>query len=137
MSALAPQAKYPSAKFPSLGTEYEGEIVEPPVSRQAKKFNSSELDYWPSGDPVMTTKIVLKLDSDDSTVAVYAQKELAKAVTKALVEAEAADVEMGGRLKVKYSANDPESKNPAQPRKLYEAKYTPPEGGDWNPGDLD
>jgi hypothetical protein len=83
----------------------------------------------------MQTRIVLDLD-DGTQVALYAQSEMAKAITKAIVVAEAADVEVGGRLTVRFTSTDPESKNPANPRKLFEAVYTAPPGDDWDPADL-
>jgi hypothetical protein len=136
MSALAPSARYPSAKFGTIGTIYSGTVAVPPEDRQARKFNTTELDYWPDGSPVMQTRIVLTLDNDEGMVAIYAKGDMAKAITKALVVAKAPDVEVGGRLTVNYHGNDPESKNPANPRKLYDAAYTAPAGDDWDPADL-
>jgi hypothetical protein len=135
MSALAPRAKYPSASFKDVGQSYSGTVELPPDDRQATKFNSDEKLWWPSGDPVMQTRIVLRLDSSDELVAVYAKGGLANAITKAIVDAEASDIEVGGKLTVTYTGTDPESKNPANPRKLYEASYTAP--APWDPADLD
>lgn len=138
MSALAPRAKYPSAKFDTVGKSYSGTVAIPTEDRQARKYGTTELAFWPDGNPVMQTRIVLNLDnSEGEQVAIYAQSNLAKAITKAIVDAEAADIEVGGHLTVTYKGNDPESKNPANPRKLYEAKYTAPAGGEWDPADLD
>ena len=137
MSALAPRAKYPSVKFDTMGKRYAGTVAMPPESRQARVYNSTELATWPSGDPVMETRIILDLDNEGGRVAIYAKRTLATAITKALVDAEAPDIEVGGRLVVGWMSNDPESKNPANPRKVYEATYTPPAGDDWDPGDID
>jgi hypothetical protein len=136
MSALAPRAKYPSAKFTVPGDSYSGTVALPPEDRQARKYGTTELATWPDGSPVIQTRIVLDQE-DGERVAVYAQGGLAKAVTKAIVDAEAADIEVGGQLSVTYTGPDPESKNPANPRKLYEASYSPPAGGEWDPADLD
>jgi hypothetical protein len=134
VSALAPRAKYPSASFKEVGQSYSGTVAFPPEDRQATKFQTRELLTWPDGSPVMQTRIVLNLDNDGGQVAVYAQGGSAKAVTAALVEAGAADIEVGGHLAVTFTGYDPESKNPANPRKLYEASYTPPADGEW-PGE--
>jgi hypothetical protein len=136
MSALAPRAKYPSAKFDTVGKVYQGTVAVPPEDRQARKFGTTELDTWPDGSPVMQTRIVLDLGNME-LVALYAKGDLAKAITSALIAAKAADIEVGGHLAVKYTGTDPESKNPAMPKKLYEAKYQAPAGDDWAPGDLD
>lgn len=136
MSQLAPRAKYPSAKFDTIGKRFKGTVAEPTQDRQARKYGSTELAFWPDGNPVMQTRIVLEQE-DGSKVAVYAQGNLAKAVTKALVDAEAPDIEVGGTLEVWWDANDPESKNPANPRKLYGAIWTPPADTEWDPADID
>ena len=137
MSQLAPRAKYPSAKFDAIGKTYSGTVAVPTEDRQARKYGSTELAFWPDGSPVIQTRIVLDLDNkEDQQVAIYAQSKLAWAITKALVDAEAPDIEVGGHLTVTYKGNDPDSKNPANPAKLYEAKYTPPAGGDWDPADI-
>lgn len=136
MSALAPRPKFPTAKFATVGQSYSGVVLFPPEDRQAREFNSDKLKVWPNGDPYMQTKIVLRQD-DDTEVAVYAHGGMAQAITSAIVAAEAPDIEVGGRLTVTYTGTDPESKNPANPRKLYKAEYIPPIGDDWEPGDLD
>jgi hypothetical protein len=139
MSALAPSAKYPSAKWDTVGKTYTGTIAVSPEDRQARKFGTTELATWPDGAPVMQTRIVLDLDepsAEGSRVAIYAQSRMAKAITKAIVDAEAADIEVGGRLTVVYRGADPDSKNPANPAKLYDAVYTAPAGDDWDPADL-
>jgi hypothetical protein len=136
VSALAPRAKYPSAKFDSVGKTYAGTVAVPPEDRQARKYGSTELATWPDGSPVMQTRIVLKLDGTDELVAVYAQGRLAHAITAALVKAEAPDIEVGGHLTVRYTGSE-QTKPGAQPAKQYEAKYTPPADDGWEPGDLD
>lgn len=136
MSALAPRPKFPTAKFATVGQSYSGVVVFPPESRQAREYNSDKLKVWPDGSPVMQTKVVLRQD-DDTEVAVYAQGRMANAITDAIVKAGAPDIEVGGRLTVTFTGTDPESKNPANPAKVYTAEYIAPLGDDWDAGDLD
>lgn len=136
MSALAPRPKVPTASFLTPGQFYSGVVIYPPESRQAKEYKSDKLKAWPDGSPVMQTKIVIRQD-DGNEVAIYAEGNKAKAVTAALIEADAPDVEVGGRLTVTFTGTDPAKQDMANPPKLYTAEYITPPGDDWAPGDLD
>ena len=136
MSALAPRPKFPTAKFATVGQQYSGVVLFPPEDRQAREYGSDKLKVWPDGSPVIQTRVVLRQD-DDTEVAVYAQGRMAKAVTDAIVKSGAADIEVGGRLTVTFTGTDPESKNPANPAKMFSAEYIPAPSDDWEPGDLD
>lgn len=125
MSQLAPRAKYPSAKFDAIGQTHSGVVAEPTEDRQARKFNSTELDYWPDGSPVIQTRIVLDPGNGAERVAVYAKGRMAQAIRKALAEAGAGDIEVGGRLSVRLDHYEP-SKGGGQPSKHFVATYTLP-----------
>lgn len=124
MSALAPRAKYPSFKFGTPGDEFNVIVTQPTEDRQAREFGKDTLKFWPDGSPVMQTKIVGRAE-DGIEYAIYAEGRMAKAITTALIEARAADIEMGSRLRVKFTEYGT-GKNPAMPPKEYEASYTPP-----------
>jgi hypothetical protein len=125
MSALAPRAKYPTFQFPVPGTRIRGIITRPPEDRQARKFGTDILDFWPDGNPIMETKIVLRV-ADGTEHAVYAKGRMAKAITMAIVKAGASDLEVGGELEITHSGLG-QSKPGAQPAKLFEATYTAPD----------
>lgn len=127
MSALAPRAKYPTFKFETPGTSIKGVISQPPEDSQAKEFGTDKLKFWPDGNPVMQTRVILR-DSAPSEWAVYAQGRMAKAITNAIVKAGADDLEVGGELTVTFTGYG-QGKNPAQPPKEYEAVYAPPAAG--------
>ena len=127
MSALAPSPKYPTAKFVQVGDRIKGVITQPTEDRQAKKFGTEILDFWPDGQPVMQTKIVLRV-ADGTEHAVYAKGKMANAITRAIVAAGCWDLEIGGTLEVVHSALG-EAKAGGQPPKLYTASYEPPAGG--------
>jgi hypothetical protein len=134
MSALAPRAKYPTFKFATPGTSIRGVVSQPPEDSQAKEFGTDKLKFWPDGNPIMQTRIIL-LDSAPSEWAIYAQGRLARAITNAIVTAGADDLEVGGRLEVTFTGYG-QGKNPAQPPKEYEAAYVPPAAG-YTPADDD
>jgi hypothetical protein len=124
MSALAPRAKYPTFPFPEPGTRAHGVIILPPEDSQSKKFNTEILEFWPDGNPIMQTRIVMR-DNTGAEFAVYAKGRMAKAITKAIIAAGADDLEVGGELEVVFSDYG-EGKNPAMPPKEYEATYIKP-----------
>lgn len=125
MSALAPQSKYPTVKFASIGDGIKGVISQPTEDRQARKFGTDILDTWPDGQPVMQTRIVVKDHKDGIEKAVYAKGKMAKAITTAIIACGATDLAVGGELQVWHSALG-EPKPGAQPPKLYEARYAKP-----------
>ena len=132
MSQLAPRAKYPSAKFDIVGQTHGGTVAEPTEDRQARKFNSTELAFWPDGNPIIQTRIVLDPGNGGDRFAIYAQGRMAQAIRKALAEAGAGDVEVGGHLTVKFDHLEP-SKGGGQPSKHYTATYLLP-AADTDPG---
>lgn len=125
MSALAPRPKYPTAKFEMIGTIHSGRVVEEPEDRHARKYNSTDLDYWPDGSPVIQTRIVLEPTNGGERFAIYAKGRMAQAIRQALAQAQAGDIEIGGVLSVKYDRAEP-SKGGGQPAKCYVATYQPP-----------
>lgn len=130
MSALSPKAKYPSFKFAQPGAEFDVIVTQPTEDRQAKEFGSDKLKWWDpetKTQPVMQTKIVGRA-ADGIEYAIYAEGRMARAITKALIDAGADDIEEGSRLRVKFTHYG-EGKNPAMPPKEYAAQYTAPQPG--------
>jgi hypothetical protein len=124
MSALAPRAKYPTFKFEQPGTRVHGVITQPPEDSQVRKFGTDILEFWPDGNPIMQTRIVLRV-ADGTEWAVYAKGRMARAVTTAIVAAGASDLEVGGELEVTFTGYGT-PKPGAQPPKLFEAEYVKP-----------
>jgi hypothetical protein len=124
MSALAPKAKYPSFKFAQPGDEFDVIVTQPTEDRQAKEFGTEKLKFWPDGNPIMQTRVVGRA-GDGIEYAIYAEGRMARAITKALIEAGEDDIEEGSRLRVTFTHYG-EGKNPAMPPKEYKAHYTPP-----------
>ncbi|MEQ6898986.1 hypothetical protein [Microbacterium sp. KR10-403] len=119
-------------KFANIGDEITGTIAAAPYERQQTKFGTNEADFWPNGDPKMQVLVPLKTSlrddaNDDGERTLYvASKHMKQAIGQAIRAANVADVAPGGTLTVKYIGNSPDSKNPANPAKMYAAQYTPP-----------
>jgi hypothetical protein len=124
VSALAPQAQYPSFKFDTLGAEFKGIITQPPQDSQAKKYGTNDLDFWPDGQPKIQTRIVARL-ADGQEHAIYALGRMARSITTAIVGAGASDVEIGAEISVKWASGEGKTGSP----KLFESSYVPPTGG--------
>ena len=130
-----------SAKFETPGQVVAGQITEIGEPFHATKFGSSEKDSWPSGDPKMKVSVTLKTQERDPadindeglrsicmTVSGTEGGQL-WAIKQALRAANVKDLAVGGHLAVRFAGFDPESKNPQNPKKMYQAQYTPPAGG--------
>lgn len=119
-------------KFDAVGATVTGVVQSAPRERQQTKFGTQEPDFWPNGDPKMQILVDLKTDqradaSDDGERTLYvASKNMKKAIGEAIRAAGASDIMPGGTLTVQYLGNDPASKNPANPAKMYAATYTAP-----------
>lgn len=133
MSALAPRSKYPTFSFDKVGVKITGVISQPTEDRQARKFGTDVLDFWPDGNPIMQTRIVLRV-ADGTEHAIYAKGRMAKAITAAIIAAGAEDLEVGGELTVEHHAVG-EGKNPSMPPKEYRAKYVKPAASAADPDD--
>ncbi|SDQ05011.1 hypothetical protein [Leucobacter chromiiresistens] len=124
-------------KFNEIGARITGKIAQLPFEKQATKFGSQEPDYWPNGDPKMQVVVPLtetnaprEDGNDDGDRTLYVSSTaMKKAIFAAISAAGAQDVQVGGTLTVQYTGNDPASQNPANPKKLYQAQYSPPATG--------
>lgn len=119
-------------KFDVIGATITGEVISPARERQQTKFGTQEPDYWPNGDPKMQILVDLRTNlredaNDDGERTLYvASKNMKKAISDAIRSAGATDILPGGVLTVQYVGNDANSKNPANPAKMYAASYTAP-----------
>ncbi|MFI8597721.1 hypothetical protein ACIGDM_10445 [Rothia koreensis] len=140
MSMFTPPANH-SCKFEAAGDTHLGEIVEISERLQATKYGTTDPSFWPSGDPMMQVKITLQTDerdpedpTDDGKRGLWVlesgkQGGLLWAIREAVKKSGADDLREGGRLQVTFTGTDPESKNPQNPRKLYQAVYQGPAAG--------
>jgi hypothetical protein len=119
-------------KFDVVGASIQGTVKSTPRERQQTKYNTQEPAFWPNGDPMMQILVDLQTDqradpNDDGERTLYvASKHMKRAISDAIRAAGASDLLPGGVLTVQYVGNDPASKNPQNPAKLYSAQYTAP-----------
>lgn len=134
MSFFSPKAST-SAKFHNVGDTVSGAISEISDPMQARKYDDGSPDFWPSGDPVMQVKVTLdtsqrdpQITDDDGKRALWVKQssQVLYAIQNALKAVQADDLKVGGFLTVTYSGDDPNSKNPRNPKKLYQARYEEP-----------
>jgi hypothetical protein len=112
-------------KFVTIGDTVTGEIVAAPYLQQKTKFGTNQPDFYDNGDPRMQILIPLKTSArenpaDDGERTLYVSSPLLKrAIAAAIRDTGADDVAVGGVLMVTFTGFDPQSKNPANPAKLY------------------
>lgn len=129
----------PSFKFVKPGDKITGKITDLQVIQQRvySPGGLGELKTWPSGDPMMQLNVTLQtdlhdpgIDDDDGKRRVYIDgRRIREAVKEAFTKAGADGLAIGGTYTQTFTGYDPESKNPANPAKVYEVVYAPPSPG--------
>ena len=136
---FAPRASH-SWKFTNPGDTHTGTITEVSDARQATEYGSNELAYWDKERtrPKMQVAVALDTaerdpqDSNDTgkrtlwVVEDGRSGSILSAIRQAVRQEGAGTIDIGGQLTVTFSGFDPNSKNPANPRKIYAASYVPP-----------
>lgn len=136
---FAPRASH-SWKFTNPGDTHTGTITEVSDARQATEYGSNELAYWDKERtrPKMQVAVTLDTterdpqDSNDTgkrtlwVVEDGRSGSILSAIRQAVHQAGAGTIDIGGQLTVTFSGFDPNSKNPANPRKIYTAAYQAP-----------
>lgn len=120
-----------SCKFDNLGDTWIGTIVDQPTAKQMTKYQSTELDYWPSGDPKMQIVVPLQTDvrdpadpADNGRRVLFIPPRMMQPVRDAIVRAGAKGLTIGGRLAVRWASGSGQGEgNPKQ----YAAEYEPPQ----------
>lgn len=111
-----------AAKFDVMGATVVGTITEPPKAQQMKKYQTDELDFWPSGDPKMQIVVVLQTDQrdpsdadDDGKRNLFIVPRMMPPVRDAVRKTGAPGLEVGGRLAVQWTSGSGEGKgNPKE-----------------------
>ena len=147
--AAGPSGKF--LKFPEVGTSHTIQITEKYTERQQRevvhvgggKYQQGEPKTYKSGDPMLEYVIPgldynAESEEDAPSVLVVKQGRQMKAIGKALLEAGAADLEVGGVLTLTFTGYG-QGANPQNPPKEYEASYAPPQpsGSPWGGEDGD
>lgn len=136
---FAPRASH-SWKFTNPGDTHTGTITEVSDARQATEYGSNELAYWDKERTRPKMQVAVTLDtaerdpqdaSDTGKRTLWVVEDgrsgsILSAIRQAVHQAGAGTIDIGGQLTVTFSGFDPNSKNPANPRKIYAASYVPP-----------
>ena len=129
-----------SCKFKTPGETHTGVITQISDRMPVTKYGTTDPDYWPDGSPKQQVVITLATDerdpedpNDSGERSLWVtESRKAGTILAAIIQATRqanAKLEIGGTLSVSFTGHDPNSKNPAQPRKLYAATYQPPAAG--------
>ena len=136
---FAPRASH-SWKFTTPGDTHTGTITEVSDARQATEYGSNELAYWDKERTRPEMQVAVTLDTaerdprdanDTGKRTLWVVEDgrsgsILSAIRQAVHQAGAGTIDIGGQLTVTFSGFDPNSKNPANPRKIYSASYVPP-----------
>nr|DAX56792.1 MAG TPA: hypothetical protein [Caudoviricetes sp.] len=136
---FAPRASH-SWKFTNPGDTHTGTITEVSDARQATEFGSNEPAYWDREKTRPKMQVAVTLDTaerdpqdanDTGKRTLWVVEDgrsgsILSAIRQAVHQAGAGTIDIGGQLTVTFSGFDPNSKNPANPRKVYTASYVPP-----------
>ena len=136
---FAPRASH-SWKFTNPGDTHTGTITEVSDARQATEYGSNELAYWDKERTRPKMQVAVTLDTaerdpqdanDTGKRTLWVVEDgrsgsILSAIRQAVHQAGAGTIDIGGQLTVTFSGFDPNSKNPANPRKVYTAAYVPP-----------
>lgn len=136
---FAPRASH-SWKFTNPGDTHTGTITEVSDARQATEFGSNEPAYWDREKTRPKMQVAVTLDTaerdpqdanDTGKRTLWVVEDgrsgsILSAIRQAVHQAGAGTIDIGGQLTVTFSGFDPNSKNPANPRKIYAASYVPP-----------
>ena len=136
---FAPRASH-SWKFTNPGDTHTGTITEVGDARQATEFGSNEPAFWDREKTRPKMQVAITLDTaerdpqdanDTGKRTLWVVEDgrsgsILSAIRQAVHQAGAGTIDIGGQLTVAFSGFDPNSKNPANPRKIYSASYVPP-----------
>lgn len=136
---FAPRASH-SWKFTNPGDTHTGTITEVSDARQATEFGSNEPAYWDREKTRPKMQVAVTLDTaerdpqdanDTGKRTLWVVEDgrsgsILSAIRQAVHQVGAGTIDIGGQLTVAFSGFDPNSKNPANPRKIYAASYVPP-----------
>lgn len=122
----------PAAKFPSVGYVLDGIVTQRPRKAEQRDVDG-KVKTFEDGTVRMQVLIEVQtslrdpdVNDDDGLRTIWCKWEIQKAVSQALLDAGVKRVEIGGRLQVGRSQDEPPAKRGYQPTQKFVAKYTPP-----------
>lgn len=123
----------PAFKFETVGDTAKG-IVLGAQNQQVTDIKTNEPLFYNDGNP--RTQLVVTLRLDDGNETRVFCKPAAKEAIREAVKSAGASFEVGGRLAVKYTGDEPSKQAGMSPRKLFSAQYAAPAPQTVNADDL-
>jgi len=111
-------------KFESIGDTAKGSITNL-TTQQARDFKTQKPKTYEDGNPIMQIVITLRQDDDEET-RVFVKPAMKAAIRDAVATSGADGLSVGGRLAVRYTADEPPEQPGLNPKKLFTAQYEPP-----------
>jgi hypothetical protein len=122
----------PTCSFPEIGTTWKGEVVDKRTEQQ-RDFDTGKPLTWDDGNPRLQVVITLQTDERDPKIAgddgrrrLFVKGQMLSAVRKAVSDAGAPTVELGGTLAVQYTGDGEASRRGMNPPKHFVAQYRAP-----------
>lgn len=116
----------PACKFEKIGDVHKGKITGLATS-QVSDFVTGELKFYNDGNPIMQIVITIAPDDGGEEGRIFVKPAMKTAIREAVQAAGATNgLEEGGRIAVKYSADEPPEKAGLSPKKLFTAQYEAP-----------
>lgn len=125
-----------AVKFTAPGSGITGKVTgwREEQMRKYSPNGQGELDTWDDGSKKMQVVINLDTDERDSSVSdddgarslYIASTRQKRALINALRAGGSKEPDEGGTLTMTFVGNDPDSKNPANPAKMYQASWVKP-----------
>lgn len=116
-------ASAPALKFDTIGTTYEGVVLESEV-RDITDFVTGEVQVYADGRPKRQLHVTLNVDGEERSL--WAKGQMLVALREALAGSKLVN---GGTLKVRYDSDKPNENPRLNAQKIYKVKYTAPVAG--------
>ena len=116
-------ASAPALKFDTIGTTFEGVIVDSEV-RDVTDFVTGDVQVYADGRPKKQLHVTIDVDGEQRSL--WAKGQMLVALREALAGSKLVN---GGTLKVRYDSDKPNDNPRLNAQKIYKVRYTPPAAG--------
>lgn len=122
----------PAAQFPSIGYVLDGTVTQRPRKAEQRDVDGKVKTFE---DGTVRMQVLIEVQTslrnpdvadDDGLRTIWCKWEIQKAVSQALIDAGVKRLEIGGRLQVGRTQDEPPAKKGYKPTQKFVAKYTPP-----------
>lgn len=115
----------PAFKFANIGDTARGVITRTEVA-QVRDFKTNQPRVYPDGNPIMQIVITIRPDGSDEETRIFCKQAAKEAIRDAVAAAGATGLEIGGRIAVQYSGDEPPEQPGLTAKKQFVAQYQAP-----------